>query len=62
MKTEFFVAYLHSIQRNKYNLNSILEAANFVRSSLKIGQESIEMSEFIRRISDRSVENHKPEK
>ncbi|KTC77353.1 4-hydroxy-2-oxovalerate aldolase [Legionella bozemanae] len=58
LKTEFFVAYLHSIQLKKYNLDSVLEAANFVRSSLKIGQEPIEMSEFIRGISDRSIVNH----
>ncbi|WP_454782750.1 4-hydroxy-2-oxovalerate aldolase [Legionella sp. WA2022007384] len=58
LKTEFFVAYLHSIQLKKYNLDSILEAANFVRSSLKIGQEPIEMSEFIRGITDLSIVNY----
>ncbi|QMT58963.1 4-hydroxy-2-oxovalerate aldolase [Legionella sp. PC997] len=57
LKTEFFVAYLHSIQLKKYNLDRILEAANFVRSSLKIGQEPVEMSEFIRGISDLSIVN-----
>ncbi|WP_131793854.1 4-hydroxy-2-oxovalerate aldolase [Fluoribacter gormanii] len=62
LKTEFFVAYLHSIQLKKYNLNSILEAANFVRSSLKIGQEPVEMSEFIRGISDPSIAHHKATK
>lgn len=59
LKTEFFVAYLHSIQLKKYNLDKVLEAANFVRSSLKIGQEPIEMSEFIRGISDLSIASHK---
>ncbi|WP_253264764.1 4-hydroxy-2-oxovalerate aldolase [Legionella longbeachae] len=39
LKTEFFVAYLHSIQLKKYNLENILKAANFVRHSLKIGHE-----------------------
>ncbi|KTD01634.1 4-hydroxy-2-oxovalerate aldolase [Fluoribacter gormanii] len=62
LKTEFFVAYLHSIQLKKYNLDSILEAANFVRSSLKIGQEPVEMSEFIRGISDLSIAHHKATK
>ncbi|STY28132.1 4-hydroxy-2-oxovalerate aldolase [Legionella wadsworthii] len=58
LKTEFFVAYLHSIQLKKYNLDRVLEAANFVRTSLKIGQELIEMSEFIRGISDLSVASY----
>ncbi|KTD66550.1 4-hydroxy-2-oxovalerate aldolase [Legionella santicrucis] len=52
LKTEFFVAYLHSIQLKKYNLENILKAANYVRHSLKIGQEPIEMSEFLRGISN----------
>ncbi|KTD58491.1 4-hydroxy-2-oxovalerate aldolase [Legionella sainthelensi] len=52
LKTEFFVAYLHSIQLKKYNLENILKAANFVRHSLRIGQEPIEMSEFLRGISN----------
>lgn len=52
LKTEFFVAYLHSIQLKKYNLENILKAANFVRHSLKIGHEPIEISEFLRGISN----------
>ncbi|KTC91916.1 4-hydroxy-2-oxovalerate aldolase [Legionella cincinnatiensis] len=52
LKTEFFVAYLHSIQLKKYNLENILKAANYVRHSLGIGQEPIEMSEFLRGISN----------
>jgi 4-hydroxy 2-oxovalerate aldolase len=54
LKTEFFVAYLHSIQLKKYDLEHILKAANYVRHSLKIGHELIEMSEFIRGISNQS--------
>lgn len=60
LKTEFFVAYLHSIQLKKYNLEDVLKAANFVRSALGIGQEPIEMSEFIRGISDLSSISYKP--
>ncbi|WP_392538744.1 4-hydroxy-2-oxovalerate aldolase [Legionella sp. 227] len=60
LKTEFFVAYLHSIQLKKYNLEEVLKAANFVRSALKIGQEPIEMSEFIRGISDLSSASCQP--
>ncbi len=52
LKTEFFVASLHSIQLKKYNLENILKAANFVRHSLKIGHEPIEISEFLRGISN----------
>ncbi|KTD14647.1 4-hydroxy-2-oxovalerate aldolase [Legionella gratiana] len=52
LKTEFFVAYLHSIQFKKYNLENIVKAANYVRHSLRIGQEPIEISEFLRGISD----------
>lgn len=55
LKTEFFVAYLHSIHLKKYNLEHILQAANYVRHSLKIGQEPIEMDEFISGISDLST-------
>jgi 4-hydroxy 2-oxovalerate aldolase len=54
LKTEFFIAYLHSIQLKKYNLEEVLKAANYVRHSLKIGQEPIEMAEFLRGISDHS--------
>jgi 4-hydroxy 2-oxovalerate aldolase len=52
LKTEFFIAYLRSIQLKKYNLEEVLKAANYVRHSLKIGQEPIEMAEFLRGISD----------
>lgn len=52
LKTEFFVAYLHAMQLKKYNLENVLKAANYVRHSLGIGQEPIEMSEFTRGISN----------
>lgn len=55
LKTEFFIAYLHAIGIKKYNLNHVLNAANYVRDRLKIGQEPIEMDEFIRGITDLST-------
>jgi 4-hydroxy 2-oxovalerate aldolase len=41
LKTEFFIAYLHSIQLKKYDLESVLNAANYVRHSLKIVKEPV---------------------
>lgn len=55
LKTEFFVAYLHAIDIKKYNLQTVLSAANYVRDALHIGHEAIEMDEFIRGISDLST-------
>jgi 4-hydroxy 2-oxovalerate aldolase len=55
LKTEFFTAYLHAINIKKYNLEDILNAANFVRDALKIGHEAIEMDEFIRGVTDLST-------
>ena len=55
LKTEFFIAYLHALGIKKYNLNHVLDAANFVRDRLKIGHEPIEMDEFIRGIADLST-------
>ncbi|CDZ76555.1 4-hydroxy-2-oxovalerate aldolase [Legionella massiliensis] len=52
LKTEFFTAYLHAIDVKKYRLVEILAAANYVRNALGVGQEDIEMEEFIRGISD----------
>lgn len=55
LKTEFFTAYLHAIRVKKYNLSEILTASNYVRKALGIGQEGIEMDEFIRGITDLST-------
>ena len=55
LKTEFFIAYLHANNIKKYNLHETLVAANFVRQALHIGQEHIEMDEFIRGIHDLST-------
>ncbi|MFT4058577.1 MAG: 4-hydroxy-2-oxovalerate aldolase [Legionella sp.] len=55
LKTEFFTAYLHAINIKKYNLEDVLNAANYVRDVLKIGHETIEMDEFIRGITDLST-------
>ncbi len=55
LKTEFFTAYLHAIDIKKYGLNDVLTAANYVRNNLGIGQEDIEMDEFVRGITDLST-------
>lgn len=55
LKTEFFTAYLHSINIKKYNLDQILLAANYVRDTLDIGREPIEIDEFTRGIFDLST-------
>jgi 4-hydroxy 2-oxovalerate aldolase len=55
LKTEFFLAYLQAIQIEKYHLQHALTAANYVRSTLNIGSEALEMDEFIRGISDFST-------
>ncbi|WP_028388883.1 4-hydroxy-2-oxovalerate aldolase [Legionella fairfieldensis] len=55
LKTEFFTAYLHATGVKKYDLSAILTSANYVRETLEIGHEAIEMDEFIRGISDFST-------
>lgn len=55
LKTEFFIAWLHANHVKKYDLQAALIAANYVRHALKIGQEAIEMDEFVRGISDYST-------
>lgn len=54
LKTEFFIAYLHAVHVEKYNLTAALYAANYVRQALKIGHELIEMDEFLRGITNSS--------
>jgi 4-hydroxy 2-oxovalerate aldolase len=55
LKAEFFTAYLHALDIPKYNLDEVLTAANYVREALGIGQEALEMDEFVRGISDFST-------
>ena len=55
LKTEFFTAYLHANNIKKYNLQDILNAANYARHTLHIGRENIEMDEFVRGIFDLST-------
>ena len=55
LKTEFFIAYLHAKKIRKHNLEGILEAANYTRQVLCIGQELVDMNEFIRGIYDLST-------
>lgn len=59
LKTEFFMACLQAMNVEKYALPEVLLAANFVRKNLKIGQEAIEVDEFIRGIHDLSTANLK---
>lgn len=55
LKTEFFTAYLHANNIKKYKLDYVLNAANYTRRALHIGQEAVDMDEFIRGISDLST-------
>ncbi len=55
LKTEFFIAYLHANKIKKHNLQCILDAANYARQALSIGQELIDMDEFVRGIHDLST-------
>lgn len=55
LKTEFFIAFLQANKVTKYNLQEVLNAANYVRDALKIGQEPIDMDEFIRGIANYST-------
>jgi 4-hydroxy 2-oxovalerate aldolase len=55
LKTEFFTAYLHANNIQKYKLQDILNAANHTRHALHIGQEPIDMDEFVRGIFDLST-------
>lgn len=55
LKTEFFIAYLHSLNIKNHNLEAVLSAANYVRAHLGIGHEAVEMDEFIRGISNLST-------
>lgn len=62
LKTEFFIAYLHAIHNQKYQLETVVEAANYVRKELGIGHEEITMDEFVRGISDFSTADLKTHK
>ena len=55
LKTEFFITYLHAKKINKHNLQCILDAANYARQALNIGQELIDMDEFVRGVHDLST-------
>ena len=55
LRMEFFIAYLHAKQIKKHQLQAVLTAANYARKAFRIGQEPIEMSEFVRGIKDLST-------
>lgn len=55
LRIEFFVAYLEAMKLGHYHLPPLLQAANYVREELKVGQEPIAMDEFIRGIADLST-------
>jgi 4-hydroxy 2-oxovalerate aldolase len=52
LRAEFFTAYLHSLGIHKYNLSEMFPATNYVRKQFGVDQESLDMDEFIRGISD----------
>jgi 4-hydroxy 2-oxovalerate aldolase len=54
LKTEFFAAYLQAARLKHYDLESLLLASNYLRKTLGVGQEEIELTEFYRGIFDRN--------
>lgn len=54
LRTEFFIAYLHSLGLKTYKLEPLLRASNFVRN-LGCGRGDIELDEFVRGIFDKST-------
>ena len=55
LKMEFFIAYLHAKKIKKHHLQDILHAANYARQAWCIGEELIDMDEFVRGIHDLST-------
>ncbi len=49
---ECFLAYCQALKIERFDLNSVLEAANYVRKYLGIGHEEIAYDEFLRGIHD----------
>ncbi len=56
LKTDFFVAYLHSLKIKKYDMNSILEASNYVRDRFSPAK-NIKIHEFQMGIEDLSIDD-----
>jgi 4-hydroxy 2-oxovalerate aldolase len=55
LKTEFFIACLQARGIKDYDLQAVLTAANRSRQAFHIGQELLEMDEFVRGIFDLST-------
>ncbi|KTC64492.1 4-hydroxy-2-ketovalerate aldolase (plasmid) [Legionella adelaidensis] len=55
LRTEYFLAYLQAKGLKKYNLEPILQAANYVRNTFNTEKDPIDMDEFIRGIYDLST-------
>jgi len=52
LRAEFFVAYLQALKNNAYHLEHLLSAVNYVRHTFCTENEALELSEFLRGISD----------
>ena len=55
LRTEFFIAYTQALNVRKYSLETVLPAANYIRKRFKNENETLEMDEFERGISDLST-------
>lgn len=56
LKTDFFVAYLSSLNIKKYDINTILQASNYVRNKFNPAQ-NIKIHEFQMGIEDLSIDD-----
>ena len=59
LRTEYFLAYLQALKINKYKLEDVLPATNYIRRVFNVAHDAIEMDEFIRGISDLSTADMK---
>ena len=55
LRTEYFIAYLQAEGIDKYALEPILPATNYVRRVFETSNDPLDMDEFIRGISDLST-------
>ncbi len=56
LKTEFFVAYLHALDIKVYDINSVLQACNYVKNKFNPAS-NIKINEFRMGIEDLSIDD-----
>lgn len=55
LRTEYFLAYLQALNHKKYDLETLLSAVNYIRTTFDTGTQPIDMDEFVRGITDLST-------